>query len=106
MEGIVAKRRDRPYRSRRSPDWIKVKNPDAPTPTSVIEGDRSAFSVSLVRFIREQWMRRREFIAGLGGSAVWPMVARAQQPARLPTIGFLGPNTPAIGSRRIGAFVH
>jgi bifunctional non-homologous end joining protein LigD len=30
LEGIVAKRRDRPYRSGRSPDWVKVKNPDAP----------------------------------------------------------------------------
>jgi bifunctional non-homologous end joining protein LigD len=29
-EGIVAKQRDRPYRSGRSPDWVKVKNPDAP----------------------------------------------------------------------------
>ena len=28
MDGIVAKRRDRPYRSGRSPDWVKVKNPD------------------------------------------------------------------------------
>jgi len=28
-EGIVAKRRDRPYRSGRCADWIKVKNPDA-----------------------------------------------------------------------------
>jgi bifunctional non-homologous end joining protein LigD len=26
LEGIVAKRRDRPYRSGRSPDWAKVKN--------------------------------------------------------------------------------
>jgi ATP-dependent DNA ligase len=25
LEGVVAKRRDRPYRSGRSPDWIKVK---------------------------------------------------------------------------------
>jgi len=33
LEGIVAKRRDRPYRSRRTPDWIKVKNPDAPAAT-------------------------------------------------------------------------
>ena len=30
LEGIVSKRRDAPYRSGRSPDWIKVKNPDAP----------------------------------------------------------------------------
>ena len=38
LEGIVAKRRDRPYCSGRSPDWIKVKNPDAPAATRVIEG--------------------------------------------------------------------
>jgi hypothetical protein len=36
-QGIVAKRRDKPYRSGRSPDWIKVKNPDAPAATRVIE---------------------------------------------------------------------
>ena len=37
LECIVAKRRDKPYRSGRSPDWIKVKNPDAPAATRVIE---------------------------------------------------------------------
>src|SRR6516164_6655428 len=34
-------------------------------------------------------MRRREFIAGLGGVAVWPAVVRAQQPVRIRRIGFL-----------------
>jgi bifunctional non-homologous end joining protein LigD len=38
LEGIVAKRRDKPYRSGRSPHWVKVKNPDAPAATRVIEG--------------------------------------------------------------------
>jgi ATP-dependent DNA ligase len=37
FEGIVAKRRDRPYKSGRSPDWIKIKNPDAAA-TRVIDG--------------------------------------------------------------------
>jgi putative tryptophan/tyrosine transport system substrate-binding protein len=34
-------------------------------------------------------MRRREFIAGLGIAAVWPVVARAQQSQRMRRIGVL-----------------
>jgi bifunctional non-homologous end joining protein LigD len=30
LEGIVAKRKDSAYRSGRSPDWLKMKDPDAP----------------------------------------------------------------------------
>jgi ATP-dependent DNA ligase len=30
LEGIVSKRKDSAYRSGRSPDWLKMKNPNAP----------------------------------------------------------------------------
>src|SRR6516164_4406878 len=34
-------------------------------------------------------MRRREFIAGLGGAAAWPLVVHAQQPDRVRHVGVL-----------------
>jgi putative ABC transport system substrate-binding protein len=52
-------------------------------------------------------MRRREFTTLLGGVAVtWPLVARAQQPRKLPTIGFFGPNTASAWRPWTAAFVQ
>jgi putative tryptophan/tyrosine transport system substrate-binding protein len=52
-------------------------------------------------------MRRREFITLLGGAAApWPVVARAQQPGKVPTIGYLGAITPARESQNTAAFLQ
>jgi putative ABC transport system substrate-binding protein len=52
-------------------------------------------------------MRRREFLLVAGGAATsWPFLARAQQPAKVPTIGYLGPNTPSVDTYRLPAFVQ
>jgi putative ABC transport system substrate-binding protein len=48
-------------------------------------------------------MRRRDFIAGIGGAAVtWPLVARAQQP--MPVIGFLNVAAPDGYALYVAAF--
>jgi bifunctional non-homologous end joining protein LigD len=39
LEGIVSKRKGSAYRSGRSPDWLKMKNPDAPAVTREAEED-------------------------------------------------------------------
>jgi putative tryptophan/tyrosine transport system substrate-binding protein len=51
-------------------------------------------------------MKRRELIALVGVGFAWPLAVRAQQTAKLPTIGYLGPNTRSVESQRLAAFVH
>ena len=54
-------------------------------------------------------MRRRRFVTLLGGGLVSssflpPLAAGTQQPGKLPTIGFLGGNTPSVQSQWTAAF--
>src|SRR6266498_3137731 len=78
--------------------------PTSPSPSARVSSWRRSVS-TCPGPSDEMIMRRREFIAGLGGAVAWPLATQAQQPP-MPVIGFLSARAPDPKGPLVTAFRH
>src|ERR1700687_5862112 len=89
------------------PPWARAAkghNP-APAPQKIVIKARHAAptAIGCRSSSGRSLMRRRDFIAGLGSAAMWPIASRAQQPA-MPVVGFLHSGSPEVSPNFVAAF--
>jgi bifunctional non-homologous end joining protein LigD len=85
LEGIVSKRKDSAYRSGRSPDWVKMKNPASAAVTREAEEDWGTADEANDGWRKFQSMVRHAAIA-----------TRSQSPSRRPSISSASIRTSGI----------
>jgi hypothetical protein len=49
-------------------------------------------------------MRRREFIAVLGGATAWPLAGHTEQTERMRVVGVLSDEAPSLAAQSFGPF--